>query len=600
MFEKNGDRRNFVSKKFLYSFPLFFTKQQVEKYASNWFALDESVERDRQLVLTDSFMEDSRFVHDLRVNPLMLALMCGIYASERYIPKNRPDVYEKCANLLLDRWDRQRNIKMALPFDAHVQRAMRVLALKMYRDPEAQSGVSRAKLVGIMTEYLLAKRFKEVEEAEDAANQFVDFCKGRAWVLSEVGADLYSFTHRTFLEYFAASQLVQECTSADKLFDELHSEIALGTASIVHQLALQILGKHTENGADEFCRLTLDSLKQNRTVAPVRASHEAQFLASSLNFLVPHPNLIDDLVRQVVMILVNTDRMVGDPQHMGRVLRILSELELASEENVPSIQDSMRRHLEAAAANPDTRIRALSIAWGYPANADRSLRGQHALAPWADWTSDLRDFALLEAQVESERSQWAAIASLGAGNLSTRDVVSKFGLVALFGSDTEASPLVGDIPVAPLFLVMGNNSTGLEESDADSVAAGIISGTLDHRFPALSRSSIATIIIYAIRSSERPSGLTLLLLLPVIEALAGEDDPRSIYGRHRSGRERMPEWVASAISVLRGEPGSQTSTISDLATTEPMRQLVNLWIEGRIRFFGSNVSAGEMHFARFG
>ncbi len=32
--------------------------------------------------------------------------MCDIYRGEGYIPKNRPEVYEKCSELLLKKWDK--------------------------------------------------------------------------------------------------------------------------------------------------------------------------------------------------------------------------------------------------------------------------------------------------------------------------------------------------------------------------------------------------------------------------------------------------------------------------------------------------------------
>ena len=42
-----------------------------------------------------------------------------------------------------------------------------------------------------------------------AAREFVEFCRGRMWVFTDAGTTvsgqrLYGFTHRTFLEYFAA------------------------------------------------------------------------------------------------------------------------------------------------------------------------------------------------------------------------------------------------------------------------------------------------------------------------------------------------------------------------------------------------------------
>ena len=89
----------------------------------------------------------------------MLSLMCGIYSSENYIPRNRPDVYEKCALLLFEKWDKQRGINSPLSFDAHVQAAMRSLALWLYPQQASQQGLPRDRLIAFMKAHLFIKCF---------------------------------------------------------------------------------------------------------------------------------------------------------------------------------------------------------------------------------------------------------------------------------------------------------------------------------------------------------------------------------------------------------------------------------------------------------
>jgi hypothetical protein len=133
----------------------------------------------------------------------MLALMCNIYRGESYIPTNRPDVYEKCAVMLFERWDKGRGIRVTLPIEAHIRPAMMHLAHWIYADEALQSGVTEQRLVAKTTDYLCPKRFEDRDEAEGAAKQFIEFCRGRAWVFTDTGTTkegdrLYQFTHRTF------------------------------------------------------------------------------------------------------------------------------------------------------------------------------------------------------------------------------------------------------------------------------------------------------------------------------------------------------------------------------------------------------------------
>jgi predicted NACHT family NTPase len=162
-------------------------------------------------------LEESQPVPDLRSNPLLLALMCNIYRGEGYIPKNKPDVYGKCAEMLFERWDKGRGIQVPLPIkeiESQIKPTMMYLAHWIYSDEALQSGVTERKLVAKAADYLCPKRFEDRDEAEQAAREFIEFCRGRAWVFTDTGTTkegdgLYQFTHRTFLEYFTACYLVR-------------------------------------------------------------------------------------------------------------------------------------------------------------------------------------------------------------------------------------------------------------------------------------------------------------------------------------------------------------------------------------------------------
>jgi predicted NACHT family NTPase len=116
-----------------------FDDDQVGAYVHRWFGAHPDIasqQRDRQAA---AFLRESqRVVSDLRRNPLLLALMCNIYKGEGYIPTNRPDVYEKCSNMLLRRWDATRNIESQRPLGAHLERTLEYLAT------EGSPGVSTA------------------------------------------------------------------------------------------------------------------------------------------------------------------------------------------------------------------------------------------------------------------------------------------------------------------------------------------------------------------------------------------------------------------------------------------------------------------------
>ena len=118
----------------------------------------------------------------------MLALMCSIYRDENYIPRNRPEIYEKCSKMLFERWDKSRGIIAERPFETHFEAILADVAYWIYGSPNARSGVRRLELIARVTDYLLAWRFDDYLDAEAAAISFVDFCRSRAWVLTDVGS----------------------------------------------------------------------------------------------------------------------------------------------------------------------------------------------------------------------------------------------------------------------------------------------------------------------------------------------------------------------------------------------------------------------------
>src|SRR5712692_7645203 len=130
-----------------------FSEDQVQEYASKCFDAITEIPSEQRKQKADSFLEESQMVPDLRTNPLMLALLCNIYQEEHYIPTNRPDVYEKCANMLFERWDRSRGISVNLPFDVLLRPTMTYLAYWIYAGEGLRGGVTEERLIAKTTEY---------------------------------------------------------------------------------------------------------------------------------------------------------------------------------------------------------------------------------------------------------------------------------------------------------------------------------------------------------------------------------------------------------------------------------------------------------------
>ncbi|MER6104790.1 NACHT domain-containing protein [Streptomyces sp. NPDC001832] len=406
---------------------------QVATYAEKWFALDQTVERKRRSELATAFVRESQFVADLRKNPLMLSLMCGIYATEHYIPSNRPDLYQKCAQLLFERWDKQRGIVIPLPFNAHVRQALNALALRMYSDPKAQKGLTRARLVSFMTEFLVEKRFDDEAIAEDAANQFVDFCTGRAWVLTDMGSDtqqnLYAFTHRTFLEYFAATQIVRKHYTPEKLFDVLHGRISAQEWEVVAQLSLQILSQNVDDGGDDFLELILSAIQDTDSLS--QKVNLASFAARSLGFMVPRPQIIQSICEQAVFLSLES---ISDSAFNFEAIALLME---CSPENLEMVSKNLKEALRVSVARYPEDDKALLTALFFNELANYTTAYANPLPSgsvevWGGVKNDLRKELAPLISRHYGSAFWAARLGAVSGNVSMSALIEKFGTSQLW------------------------------------------------------------------------------------------------------------------------------------------------------------------------
>jgi len=273
-----------------------FNNDQIAEYARKWFSTDSELAYDQQKEKVASFLTESSIVPDLRSNPLTLSLMCNIYRGENYIPRNRPDVYEKCANMLFERWDRSRGINYSpnvKEIEAHIRPIMAYLAHVIYSNEKMQGGATEIILIKNAADYLNAKQFEDRDEAEYAARNFIEFCRGRAWVFTDIGTTndgerLYQFTHRTFLEYFTALYLTRIHTTPERLEDVLLPRIAKKEWDVVAQLAFQIQSKNAEDAADSLLSALIEKIAHEKEDIKWNI---LSFTVRSLEFLVPSPKI---------------------------------------------------------------------------------------------------------------------------------------------------------------------------------------------------------------------------------------------------------------------------------------------------------------------
>ena len=572
-------------------------RDQVESYASKWFNLDEGhspAERER---LMASFLRDSEFVADLRVNPLMLSLMCGIYATENYIPRNRPEVYEKCALLLFEKWDKQRGIQVPLSFDAHVYAAMRSLALYMYSQEKPQ--LRRQELTTFIKNYLLEKRFDDADIAETAANEFIDFCKGRAWVLTDVGEEQYGFTHRTFLEYFSANQLVRLYTSADRLFPVLRDRLIASEWDVVAQLALQILGRTVEDGADDFLKLTVEAA--DSAADPSAKANLLSFASRALQFIVPRPNVLRSIVTSSIRLLADSSVRRRSKRGLQTDLAAAHLLGVSGE--LRSEVGNLAREIISELLTKNWRQERLFVFAVIPWALAMEIYPETVRVEWSFWNSWAADnWGHLEGRIKSAsaRYYWLDIRRLAMREITTEELISKHGARVLYDYKiaTYYSPYP---PIAYELLTTGTVRLLANNRHGNRIGRDEIIAVLERLLPSLpppwlNHGDDYSILEAALdrgprRYSPLPDLLALLLAMPLVEVRGRvSEDEQRVKRRPApaTAHSRQKAKHIDAILQLRYKDNVSVDEITDalahVSIPDEIAEVVRSWILGQINY----------------
>jgi len=272
-----------------------FSHSQIKDYARKWFVYEKRQEE------ADVFVSESETVPDLRENPMLLALLCTLYRGPGTLPRKRPDIYERCSKMLFEQWDTHRGIRHPVPYPNHLFWAMQHLAYSIYADPALSGGITERQLIKKTQDYLLDRCTEDVADAEVATQDFVAFCRGRAWVFTDTGQTandepIYEFTHRTFLEYFAARHLARNYPSPDALADILIPRIKAQEWDMVAQLAFHALAQDQSEAADRLVeRLITSSESDNKPNWTI-----LNFAGLCLRFLTPRPKTVKQLTHSYI------------------------------------------------------------------------------------------------------------------------------------------------------------------------------------------------------------------------------------------------------------------------------------------------------------
>ncbi|MFE7560818.1 NACHT domain-containing protein [Kitasatospora sp. NPDC057500] len=242
---------------------------QVEEFIRRWYTAAHPENLSLASQLTQRLLgavRGVRAVAELAGNPLLLTVLASMGLGKT-IPRERREVYAHAVEVLIEQWDRDAKFldphapvtgeaAQALEW-LNVDKRLKVLqriARRMQEGAGRPAGtfIQHTELTGIISTYLTEQNISHTA-ADIAAEHVVDRLRTRNFLLAHYGGGIYGFVHRTFLEYLAATELLNRSYEEEWTRDEMVAVLAEHADDPAwHEVLLLMAGNLRQRGVAAF------------------------------------------------------------------------------------------------------------------------------------------------------------------------------------------------------------------------------------------------------------------------------------------------------------------------------------------------------------
>lgn len=201
-----------------------FDENQVANFAAKWFS--------KKNISSKVFLQSlnqSPQIYQLAVSPLLLTLLCLTYEESGEFPASRTELYKEGIDTLLKRWDASRGIQRQQIYKRlslqHKQDLLSHIALITFRSQEYffKQSVVEDYIADYLADLPNAETNPEALKVDSEA--VLRSIEAQHGLLVERAKGIYSFSHLTFQEYFAAREIVFNAAHLDQSLQDLLSHL---------------------------------------------------------------------------------------------------------------------------------------------------------------------------------------------------------------------------------------------------------------------------------------------------------------------------------------------------------------------------------------
>ncbi|MBT9311062.1 NACHT domain-containing protein [Leptothoe kymatousa] len=187
-----------------------FTKSQISLFAKNWFAAKGSTLKTEKFL---TCLDNDPEISELATNPLLLTLLCLVFEESGEFPHNQVELYQEGLDIFLRKWDVTREIERPETYRKLSKNKKEDLLSKIaYATFEKDKGLfKKATIEAEIREYTenLLRSIRAPEEVDPDCSSILKSMVAQHGLIVEVAKGIYSFSHRTFHEYFVALKIVK-------------------------------------------------------------------------------------------------------------------------------------------------------------------------------------------------------------------------------------------------------------------------------------------------------------------------------------------------------------------------------------------------------